>query len=136
TSRGGSEYYNHVHDNILFYTRNGCGIWDQQYTPYSDEYLSTMFRATDKAGKRYRESPLTAPGKRDGDSGKPWKGVDPNRMGRGRRWAVPGFLRHLISDAAQCSVQAWRDELEPLGRIVWAKDGAGRPNVVQYVDDL
>ena len=57
-------------------------------------------------------------------------------MGKGRHWAVPGFLRHLISDEAQCNVQRSLDELEQLGRIVWAKDGEGRPNVVQYVDDL
>jgi len=136
TSRGGSEYYNHVHDNILFYTRNGCSIWNQQYTPYTDEYIDSMFRKVDSQGRRYRESPLTAPGRRDGDSGKPWRGVDPNQMGKGRHWAVPGFLRHLISEEAQCNVQKSLDELEALGRIVWAKDGAGRPNVVQYVDDL
>lgn len=136
TSRGGSEYYNHVHDNILFYTRNGCGIWNQQHTPYTNEYLDGQFRKIDAQGRRYRESPLTAPGRRDGDSGRPWKGVDPNQMGKGRHWAVPGFLRHLISAESQYSVQKSLDELEAQGRIVWAKDGEGRPNVVQYTDDL
>lgn len=136
TSRGGSEYYNHVHDNILFYTKAGCGIWNQQHTPYTDEYIDGMFRKVDGQGRRYRESPLTAPGRRDGDSGKPWKGVDPNQMGKGRHWAVPGFLRHMISDEAQCNVQKSLDELEAQGRIVWAKEGAGRPNVVQYTDDM
>lgn len=136
TSRGGSEYYNHVHDNILFYTRNGCGYWNQQHTGYSSEYIETMFRKRDAQGRRYRESPLTAPGRRDGDSGKPWKGVDPNKMGKGRHWAVPGFLRHLISPEAQCNVQRSLDELEAIGRIVWAKDGQGRPNVIQYDNDL
>lgn len=136
TSRGGSEYYNHVHDNILFYTRSGCGIWNQQHTPYTSEYLDGQFRKVDAEGRRYRESPLTAPGRRDGDSGKPWRGVDPNQMGKGRHWAVPGFLRHLISAEAQCNVQRSLDELESQGRIVWARDGEGRPNVVQYTDDL
>ena len=136
TSRGGSEYYNHVHDNILFYTKSGCGIWNQQHTPYSNEYIDGQFRKIDAEGRRYRESPLTAPGRRDGDSGRPWKGVDPNQMGKGRHWAVPGFLRHMISAEAQCNVQKSLDELEALGRIVWAKDGEGRPNVVQYTDDL
>lgn len=136
TSRGGSEYYNHVHDNILFYTRSGCGIWNQQHTSYTSEYLDSQFRKIDADGRRYRESPLTAPGRRDGDSGKPWRGVDPNQMGKGRHWAVPGFLRHLISVEAQCNVQRSLDELEAQGRIVWARDGEGRPNVVQYTDDL
>lgn len=136
TSRGGSEYYNHVHDNIMFYTRNGCGLWNQQYTPYTSDYIDGQFRKVDSQGRRYRESPLTAPGRRDGDSGRPWKGVDPNQMGKGRHWAVPGFLRHLISPEAQCNVQRSLDELEAQGRIVWAREGQGRPNVVQYTDDL
>ncbi len=136
TSRGGSEYYNHVHDNIYLYTKTGCGIWNQQYTGYTDNYLETMFRKVDADGRRYRESPLTAPGRRNGDSGAVWKGIDPNRMGKGRHWAVPGFLRHLISAEAQCSVMGSLDELDAIGRIIWARGGDGNPNVKQFVDDL
>jgi adenine-specific DNA-methyltransferase len=95
-----------------------------------------MFRKSDGNGRSYRESPLTAPGKRDGDSGKPWKGVDPNKMGKGRHWAVPGYLRHLLPDEVQCNVQKSLDELEKIGRIFWAKNGDGRPNVIQYENDL
>lgn len=136
TSRGGSEYYNHVHDNIYMYTKTGCGVWNQQYTPYTGTYVDSMFRKVDEDGRRYRESPLTAPGRRNGDSGAPWKGIDPNRMGKGRHWAVPGFLRHLISKEAQCNVQKSLDELDAVGRIIWARGGDGNPNVKQYVDDL
>lgn len=136
TSRGGSEYFNHVHDNILMYTKNGCGIWNQQYTPYSENYLNTMFRKVDADGRRYRESPLTAPGRRNGESGAVWKGIDPNKMGKGRHWAVPGFLRHLIPTEVQCSVPKSLDELDRIGRIIWARGGDGNPNVKQYSDDL
>jgi adenine-specific DNA-methyltransferase len=136
TSRGGSEYYNHVHDNLYLYTKTGCGLWNQQYTPYTDVYIDSMFRKVAPDGRRYRESPLTAPGRRNGDSGAPWKGIDPNKMGKGRHWAVPGFLRHLISKEAQCNVQRSLDELDAVGRILWARGGDGNPNVKQFVDDL
>lgn len=136
TSRGGSEYFNHVHDNLYMYTKTGCGIWNQQHTAYTENYIDSMFRKVDEDGRRYRESPLTAPGRRNGDSGAPWKGIDPNRMGKGRHWAVPGFLRHLIPDEAQNNVQNSLDELDRIGRIIWARGGEGNPNVKQFVDDL
>jgi adenine-specific DNA-methyltransferase len=135
TSRGGSDYYNHVHDTIFFYTKDKA-YWDQQYTPYTDEYIAQMFRNRDADGRLWRESPLTAPGKSQGISGAAWKGVDPNTIGKGRHWAIPGYLRHLLSEKADGNTVQALDELEAQGRIVWSRNGRGRPNVKQYIDDL
>lgn len=138
TSRGGSNYYNHIHDVLMFYTKNKNSIWNQQYTEYTEEYIKEMFRAIDTNGKRYRESPLTAPGKTAGSSGETWKGVNPGNIGKGRHWAIPGFIRGKLSNEAQENTIAALDELEQMGRIVWAKNknGNGRPNFKQYLDDL
>jgi adenine-specific DNA-methyltransferase len=136
TSRGGSAYYNHIHDNIYFYTKGEEALWDQQYTAYTPEYIQQMFRSQDENGKKWRESPLTAPGKRTGLSGASWRGIDPNTVGKGRHWAIPGYLRHLLPDECQNDVLKCLDELDKIGRIVWSKGGAGRPNIKQYVDDL
>lgn len=137
TSRGGSNYYNHVHDNILFYTKSKRALWNQQFTPYTGAYLESMFRKMDSDGRRYRASPLTGPGRsKEGESGQPWRGVDPGRMGKGRHWAVPGFLKHLIPKEDQGSVLKSLDALERQGRIIWAKGGKGNPDVKQYADDL
>lgn len=135
TARSGSNSYNHIHDTIYFYTKTNQYIWNQQYTPYSQDYLESNFKK-DEHGKLFRESPITAPGLRSGESGMPWKGLDPGKIGKGRHWAVPSFLEHMLSPEAKKSPQKALTELENQGRIKWAKDGQGRPNAIQYSDDL
>jgi adenine-specific DNA-methyltransferase len=136
TSRAGSQFYNHIHDVIFFYTMNEDAIWNQNYTDYSDEYITQMFKQVDANGNKWRESPLTAPGKRSGTAGTAWRGIDPGNIGKGRHWAIPGFIRGQLSQAAQDNTQFALDELEKIGRIVWAKQGKGMPNFKQYVDDM
>lgn len=135
TARSGSGAYNHIHDTIYFYTKTKNFIWNQQYTPYSNEYLESNFKK-DENGRLFRESPITAPGLRSGESGTAWKGLDPARIGKGRHWAVPSFLEHLLSTEAKKSPLKALTELEQKGRIKWARDGEGRPNAIQYSDDL
>lgn len=136
TSRGGSKFYNHVHDVIYFYTKTNDAIWNQLYTDYTDEYVNQMFRNKDADGRVWRESPLTGPGKTNGLSGAEWKGLNPSNIGKGRHWSIPGFLSHLLSEEAKSNTLLALDELEKAGRIVWSKGGAGRPNIKQYKDDL
>ncbi len=45
-------------------------------------------------------------------------------------------LEHMLSDEAKKSPLKALDELEAKGRIRWAKDGMGRPNAIQFVDDM
>lgn len=135
TARSGSGAYNHIHDTIFFATKGGGFTWNQQYTPYSQEYLDSNFKLDD-SGKLFRETPITAPGTRVGPSGEPWKGLNPGLIGRGRHWAVPEFSKRLISASDAATPQRAMDALESIGRIRWAKDGAGRPNLIQYQDDL
>ena len=135
TARSGSGAYNHIHDTILMYTKSPIFIWNQQYTPYSKDYLESNF-SKDQTGRLYRESPITAPGLRSGESGATWKGLNPSAIGKGRHWAVPSFLEHLLSEEAKASPLKALNELEAKGRIRWAKDGLGRPNAIQYAGDL
>lgn len=135
TARSGSGSYNHIHDTILFYVSGSDFVWNQQYTDYAKEYLESNFKK-DENNKLYRESPITAPGRRTGESGATWKGLNPGDIGKGRHWAIPSFLSHFLSADAQSSPLKALDELEALGRIRWARDGEGRPNAIQFVDDL
>jgi len=135
TARSGSGAYNHIHDTLLFVSKGSTFVWNQQYLPYSSEYLNSNFKP-DESGRLFRETPLTAPGTRVGPSGESWKGVNPSLIGRGRHWAIPEFAKKLISPAARTTAQAALDALEAIGRIRWAKEGAGRPNLIQFKDDL
>lgn len=135
TARSDSGTYNHIHDTILFYSKSNEIIWNTQYTAYSQEYLKANFKE-DENGKLFRETPLTAPGLRTGKSGQEWKGVNPTYIGKGRHWAIPNFVKHYLSTEALNDTQKALDELEQVGRLKWAKDGEGRPNVIQFIDDL
>lgn len=136
TARSGTKGYNHIHDVIFFYSFSPEYAWNTQYTQYSEEYIKSMFKHTDENGRKWRESPLTAPGVRTGLSGSVWKGYNPTNIGKGRHWTIPSFIRNTLSKEAQENTLVALDELENIGRIVWAKDGEGAPNFVQYVDDL
>ncbi|GAH77440.1 unnamed protein product, partial [marine sediment metagenome] len=122
TARSGSKYYNNIVDNILFYTKSENAIWNQHYSEYSKEYIETMFRGVDKNGRRYRESPLTAPGRSSGKSGQAWRDIDPNRVGKGRHWAIPGYVLKELSNEAKEDTVLSLEELDKLGRIVWSKN--------------
>ena len=135
TARSDSATYNHIHDTLLFFSKSADIVWNTQYTSYSTEYLKSNFKE-DENGRLYRETPLTAPGLRFGESGKPWRGVNPGAIGKGRHWAIASFVKHLLSEEAENQPINALDELESAGRIKWAKAGKGRPNVIQYVDDL
>ena len=111
----------HIHDTMFFYSKSKDYTWNIQYLPYSQEYLERNFKE-DLKGRVYRESPLTAPGTRTGFSGLTWKGVNPSNVGKGRHWAIPNFVRYILSEEAKQNPIKALDELESMGRIVWAKE--------------
>ncbi len=135
TARSGSGTFNHIHDTILFATKGEKFTWRQQYLPYSKDYIESNFKP-DTDGRLFRETPITAPGRRVGPSGSPWKGLDPGTIGRGRHWAVPEVAKGLITAEEAETPQTAFDALEKVGRIRWAKDGDGRPNFIQFLNDL
>ena len=82
SARSDSHRYNHIHDVILFYSIGRGFTWNVQYMPYDDAYINKFYRHIEKdTGRRYTLSDLMAPGTRKGESGKPWRGIDPNARG-------------------------------------------------------
>ena len=85
-SHGGAKRWGPIHDVILFYAKGENHKWNKVYQDYSPDYLTNHYKSEDARG-RYQLVSLTGAGTRDGDSGRPWRGVDPTRTGR--HWAVP-----------------------------------------------
>ena len=53
--RAGGRRLVKFHDCLLVYTRNyGKHIYNRQYMPYSDKYVTEWFRHTDDDGRVYR----------------------------------------------------------------------------------
>jgi adenine-specific DNA-methyltransferase len=133
-ARSGSRNFNIIHDYLLVYSKTTHYTWNKQHVEYSQEYRTAFFTQSDEDGRRYQAAPITAPGKRTGTSGLPWRHADPTRSGR--HWAIPGYVRHLLTDPDVENVQTALDELEAAGRILWPKKKGGMPRFKQYVDDL
>jgi adenine specific DNA methylase Mod len=78
--------YGPIHDVILYYSKSTSYTWNLVYEAYDRDYAEKNFKYKDERGF-YASADLTGAGTRTGDSGKPWKGVNPTRVGR--HWAVP-----------------------------------------------
>src|SRR5206468_843535 len=98
------------------------------------QYLDDFYRFNDDRG-RYRLVTLTGAGVRTGDSGKPWKGVNPTDSGR--HWALP--LRALQAaypntELNRLSTQEKLDLLEGAGLVYWPPRGLV-PQQKRYSDE-
>lgn len=133
-ARSGSKSFNHIHDSIFVYTKARPFRFNVQHTPYSDEYLDQFFTGTDPDGTRFRQTILTATGKRSGSSGKPWRGYDPTKAKR--HWAVPGFIRAQLNLPEGADTLDALEALDEMGRVLFPKKKGGAPSLKQYEGDL
>jgi site-specific DNA-methyltransferase (adenine-specific) len=118
-----------VHDLILFYSKSDTSTWNRVYQGYTEEYLSRFYRHEDEGG-RYTLGDLTGAGKRQGESGLPWRGIDPAKAGR--HWAVPR-PRGAGQSWDDLSVQQRLDQLDLAGLIVRPPKGT-IPRFKRYHD--
>jgi len=74
------------HDVIFFYTKSGTYTYNMQYEDH-DSTLLNKYTGSDTGGI-FRLVPLMASGKvKNGETGKPWRGFDPNTRGKsGMHW--------------------------------------------------
>jgi DNA modification methylase len=93
-----------VHDVLLFYSK-GRPLFHPELTAGDKSKLPhTLITGAD--GKKYQTYELTGAGTRQGETGRPWRGFDPNSMGR--HWA---------------NLPSRMDEWDALGLIHWPKEG-------------
>jgi site-specific DNA-methyltransferase (adenine-specific) len=124
-----------VHDVILFYTKGENYTWNPTYQAYEEEYLEDQYRFEDDKG-RYARVDLTGAGSSEGDSGKPWRGIDPKE--KGRHWAVPGRDKipswvELPKNWEEMTTQEKLDFLDEVGLIYWPKKGK-KPRFKRYLE--
>jgi len=62
-SKQGAKHFGRSHDVILLYSKTGKYTWNQQYEPFSKEYLDAFYKYVEPTtGRRYRLDNLTGPG--------------------------------------------------------------------------
>ena len=122
-SHGGASRWGPIHDTILFAAKSRKQTWNRTFQPYSEDYLRSHYSHKDRRG-RYQPVSLTGTGTRTGESGQPWRGVDPTAVGR--HWAVPSAALQAAfpdRDVDGLTTQQRLDLLDEAGLIHWPPKG-------------
>lgn len=108
--------YGDVSDYILFYTKSDEYVWNRAIEQWTDERAKKEYTYVEEGtGRRYKKVPVHAPGVRNGETGKPWKGMMPPP---GKHWQyTPQTL----------------DEMDARGEIYWSPNGNPRRKI--YLDN-
>jgi len=130
SSHNSAKRWGPVHDVILFYTKSDSYLWNRIGQPYDESYVAEFYRYEDSRGK-FQLGDLTGAGTRAGESGLPWRGVNPTDAGR--HWAVPAIPTHSAEAIQSLTVQQRLDALDELGLISWPKKGE-IPRFRRYFD--
>lgn len=133
-AHGSSRRYGPVHDVLLFYAKSRQFTWTDPKVAHEDDYVQEHFTNVDLvSGRRFQPITLTGSGVRHGDSGKPWKGIDPTVVGR--HWALPGRLIEKLKISG-ATIQEKLGALDRAKMIYWPKKKGGTPRLKWFADQL
>lgn len=105
-----------ISDYIMVYSKGPKYTWNKVYDPWTEEDIKKQYPCIDKeTGKRFKKVPIHAPGIRNGDTGKPWKGMLPPK---GKHWQ---YTRDKL------------DNFDKTGQIYWSPNG--NPRRIVYFED-
>lgn len=115
-----------VHDTILFYTASDRYTWNKVFTAYDEAYLKRYKNRT-ADGIPYTDDNLTAPGVRNGFSGKPWRGYNPTE--KGLHWKVSASTVVDLIGAEAAAALNTIEKLDVLDQhgLIHFTSGAGFP---------
>ncbi|MEL7031600.1 MAG: site-specific DNA-methyltransferase [Pseudomonadota bacterium] len=103
--------YSNLNDYVLFYSKNKTYVWNQPGTKPDQDWIEKEYPKIDGLGRRFKLVPVHAPGTRNGETGKEWRGKLPPK---GKHWQyAPSKL----------------DELDAAGDIHWSRNGNPRRKV-------
>lgn len=103
--------YGNVADYILFYTKGDTYIWNRPIEPWDEVKAMKEYQYVDEDGHRYKKVPVHAPGIRNGETGKEWRGKLPPP---GKHWQyLPATL----------------EEMDARGEIYWSPTGNPRRKI-------
>lgn len=111
-----------IHDVLLFYTKSDERTWTFPTRPYMKGHVEEFFvKDGDTYKTAYFGNVLTGSGVRTGESGQPWRGIDPTE--KGRHWAIP---RKLIDEVPEdFSGMTQRQKLDRLYELGYIKISPG-----------
>lgn len=87
SSHGDTKSFGHVTEQVFGYRKSAATVWNQLYAPFAEEYVASEYRYRDPDGRVWRRGDLTGAGVRKGETGKPWRGINPTL--NSRHWCRP-----------------------------------------------
>ena len=100
--------YGNISDYIMFYSKSDSYVWHRPFDPWDYDRMIEQYPCVDDHGRRYKKVPIHAPGVRNGETGKEWRGRMPPK---GKHWQyTPDKL----------------DQLDAAGEIYWSPTGNPR----------
>jgi adenine-specific DNA-methyltransferase len=108
--------FGNISDYILFYTKSDNYTWNRPFHQWTNDKAVKEYSYIEPiTGRRYKKVPIHAPGTRNGETGKSWRGMNPPP---GKHWQyIPKTL----------------DEMDARGEIYWSENGNPRRKV--YLDE-
>lgn len=108
--------YGNISDYLLFYSKSDNYVWNRPVEAWTPERAKKEYiYIEEKTGRRYKKVPIHAPGVRNGETGKSWRGMQPPP---GKHWQfTPKAL----------------DEMDARGEIYWSANGNPRRKI--YLDE-
>jgi adenine-specific DNA-methyltransferase len=101
--------FGNIADYVLFYSKTDDYVWSRPYESWTDEWAAREYQYIEEGtGRRYKKVPVHAPGTRNGETGKEWRGKLPPT---GKHWQFPPRVL---------------DELDSKGEIYWSPNGNPR----------
>lgn len=108
--------YGNISDYIFFYTRSDEYTWNRPFEVWTPERAEKEYIYTEpETGRRFKKVPIHAPGVRNGETGQPWRGMNPPP---GKHWQFPPRVL---------------DEMDARGEIFWSANGNPRRKI--YLDN-
>ena len=136
-SHGSAKRWGSIHDIILYYGPAKDRAWNRVLQPLEQDYIDSFYKMHDEKG-RYQLVTLTGAGTTGGESGKPWRGVDPGESGR--HWSIPrenAFPDWFVIPPLwkTMSTQERLDKLDEAELISWPKKKGGKPRFKRYLTE-
>jgi len=132
-AHGSPKRFGPVHDVILFYGKTDEYVWMSPKVDQADGYLQDHFTHSEAdSGRTFQPITLTGSGVRHGESGLPWRGVNPTKVGR--HWALPGAVVAALGITGK-TVQDRLDALDAAGRVYWPDKEGGTPRLKWYAEE-
>ncbi len=104
--------YGNISDFILFYTKTDKYVWNRPFVDWKKEAGEKEYPYIEQeTGRRFKKVPVHAPGVRNGETGKSWRGMNPPP---GKHWQFPPQTL---------------DEMDARGEIYWSANGNPRRKI-------